>query len=478
MIDSARVLQNPFYLLEAATKANPGSAALITSKLELNFFELYENVRNLAFWLRSKGVKPGDILGISVPKEVFPVVTLAAMHEAAVVCITSPDNKQLGKIGCKTLVTTSSNLTVPGLRVLQLDLGVLLSSSSSSLAEFAPKHFDSEASLCKLSFSSGTTGDPKAVPISIGSLWERVLNQLQSMERGNPHLITLGLDAAINDLLLSLALEEPLLLSSGMRDALNLIAEKKVESIQSSPAQLSELLKLARETEAKLSLRLIFVTGGQIPPHLAQDLIEQFGVSVHSRFGSTETGGIALKRGVQVDSDLLGVLPPGVEAKVVSETFEEISNGSTGMLAVRSKGMVTGYYKDQKFSEKFFRDGWFLTGDLAYLDSEGALHLAGRSSEVINAGGIKVDPQKIDNFCTGRLGMDDAAAFIANSSRDAPVVGLAIVVSDRPDLQSLVQSLQAEFGAAAPTVVIRVEQIPRNELGKPMRRLLSERFSR
>jgi acyl-coenzyme A synthetase/AMP-(fatty) acid ligase len=95
---------------------------------------------------------------------------------------------------------------------------------------------------------------------------------------------------------------------------------------------------------------------------------------------------------------------------------------------------------------------------------------------VLNAGGVKVDPNRIDHAATQQPGVLDAASFAFESASGILGVGVALVTDDDVDVQAVIAALQAEFGVAAPTLVARVEAIPRSRTGKPLRRELAERY--
>jgi long-chain acyl-CoA synthetase len=95
---------------------------------------------------------------------------------------------------------------------------------------------------------------------------------------------------------------------------------------------------------------------------------------------------------------------------------------------------------------------------------------------VLNAGGVKVDPIRLDHFAIRNANVTDACSFEYETSSGLRQIGIALVTDDEIDVQTLVADLKAEFGGAAPSLVARVDSIPRNAMGKPMRRMLAEKY--
>ena len=136
--------------------------------------------------------------------------------------------------------------------------------------------------------------------------------------------------------------------------------------------------------------------------------------------------------------------------------------------------MADRYLGNAEASARAFKDGWFYPGDLGFIRPDGGLSLAGRDSEILNAGGVKVDPNRLDHFALTIPGVRDASSFEYETSSGVPAVGIALVADDDIDVNGLLADLKAEFSTAAPSLVARVDAIPRTRNGKPLRRQLAE----
>jgi len=139
----------------------------------------------------------------------------------------------------------------------------------------------------------------------------------------------------------------------------------------------------------------IFIAGGAKPdPKVAKGLRE-FGFNFIQGYGLTETAPIAaLNRLYNFKDDAAGLPLPGVEIKIDSPDSEGV-----GEIFIKGDNVMLGYYKNKQKTDEVFRDGWFMTGDLGYIDNDGFLHISGRKKNVIIAkNGKNVFPEEIEDL--------------------------------------------------------------------------------
>ena len=136
--------------------------------------------------------------------------------------------------------------------------------------------------------------------------------------------------------------------------------------------------------------------------------------------------------------------------------------------------MAPHYFRNEVASVESFRHGWFYSGDTGLLNIHGQLVLAGRSSELINCGGTKIDPVLIDSFIQSQPGVEDAAVFGYQNAYGIQAVAAALIVPADFAFAALQKSIATRFGRhAVPERFIVMKQIPRNEMGKIQRVLLA-----
>ena len=154
--------------------------------------------------------------------------------------------------------------------------------------------------------------------------------------------------------------------------------------------------KIFKELHEKFggAIRL-FIAGGAAPdPKVAKGLRE-FGFNFVQGYGLTETSPIvALNQLNNFKDNAAGIPLPGVEVKINNP-----SSDGVGEVFVKGLNVMSGYYNNEKMTDDTFENGWFKTGDLGYMDSDGFLHISGRKKNVIiSKNGENVFPEEIEDL--------------------------------------------------------------------------------
>ncbi len=148
------------------------------------------------------------------------------------------------------------------------------------------------------------------------------------------------------------------------------------------------------------SLRKFLCAGAPIPSALIERVYRELELKVCSLWGMTESLSSTLtepERALEKSSKTDGRPLEGVDVKVVRMDGGAAAVGETGLLMVRGAQMCLGYYKRPDM-EPFDAEGWFDTGDLAYMDEEGYIRINGRVKDVVIRGGENVPVVEIENL--------------------------------------------------------------------------------
>jgi aryl carrier-like protein len=168
----------------------------------------------------------------------------------------------------------------------------------------------------------------------------------------------------------------------------------------------------------------------------------------------------------------------GTELMILRDD-KELGDG-IGEIVVRSPGVMRGYEDDPEANQLAFRDGWFRTGDLGWIDGDGYLFITGRVRELINRGGAKVSPLEVDLAFMQHPAVREAATFAVPHPSLGEDVVTAIVLHE-PGSTSVsalrAYALQQLLPFKVPSSVVLVEEIPRNSMGKVSRDTLAHRLA-
>ena len=342
---------------------------------------------------------------------------------------------------------------------------------------------DAEAVLV---FSSGTTGLPKAVRHTHGSLaaavthWRDAL-QLTSTDRMQvltPPSHILGILNIVTALevgawfRLHRRFDIDLMLRHIERDRITV--EMAVAPIALAIAQHPHL-----ESYDLSSLRYIMWGATPVTASVADTVTRRTGVGWLPAYGASELPVIACNPvdGARLDS--VGRPVPGVTVRVVSlDTGEVLPAGGVGEIQARADSLMAGYLPADANPDAF-DDGWYRTGDVGYLDEDGWLRITDRSKEMIKVKGFQVAPAEVESVLHGHPEVTDCAVFGVPDPATGEAV-LAAVTTGGPVTEAELIALVGDRLASykRPSRVLFVPEIPRLPSGKVLRRVLKERYGR
>jgi fatty-acyl-CoA synthase len=176
--------------------------------------------------------------------------------------------------------------------------------------------------------------------------------------------------------------------------------------------------------------------------------------------------------------DSVGRPVPGVEISIQAARGEMLSAGEVGEICIRGGQVVTDYLGAKADIDA---DGWLHTSDAGYLDSGGYLFVKGRQDDVIIRGGENIDPAEIEDTVMQHPAVKDAAVVGVPDPEWGEVVGLLAVLNPghEMDLGSLSSWLRGRLaGYKIPAVFEVIEELPRNDLGKLVRRRAAQYFAK
>lgn len=335
-------------------------------------------------------------------------------------------------------------------------------------------------------FTSGTTGNPKGVVHTHGTLRARwaALDASLGRDASARTLCLLpthfGHGLICNSLFPLLHGGDLFILPPFRADSVSqlgvVLDEHEITFMSSVPPVWTLGLRLSKPPE-KGSLRRVFC--GSAPFSLA--LWEQIGAwsggaEVVNAYGITETGSWtagSLAPGAVPEDGLVGVgwgaeiavleggetEPPGVGAAC--------KPGEAGDVWLRTPALMQGYLDRPDLTAQVVRNGWFTTGDVGLLDERGFLYLRGRKREEINKGGMKVYPGDVDLVAGQAAGVVDACAFAIPDPLYGEDVGLAVVLDGDGDLAALRDGLAVRLAShQLPKRIYALDEIPRTSRGK------------
>ncbi|HTI50806.1 MAG TPA: long-chain fatty acid--CoA ligase [Planctomycetaceae bacterium] len=520
------------WLLENAAARFPERIACHYYSQQLTYAELLSRARRLATVLLREGLQPGDRVGVLLPNLPEYVVALfGAWMAGGVVVALSPlmapeQASALAKAtGCRVVVTLDVLMPLichgdrpPGLvlltslsnRLSRLERlgyawvrfhrlgfrrafpGMTVRNFDEAIAE-APENerrieIDTHSPAYILP-TGGTTGSPKAVVLSHRNLLANAW-QISHWSRGTPGAETIlavlpffhsyGLSSC---LLNGMALGATLVLHHRFRPAsvVRLIEQHRPTIFPAVPAMLSALnTKVLRKKKHDLqSLRSCISGGAPLPPQVAREFSEHTGCTVVEGYGLSEASPVTHAGPLDGTAipGTIGLPLPDTEARIVDAATgtESLPPGEVGELAVKGPQVMLGYWNSPAETDRVLRDGWLYTGDLATCDENGFFRIVDRKKDLIITSGFNVYPADVEAVLRNYPGVRDVAVVGEPSESIGEIVKAVLVFDGKKFHRRDFDAFTRQHLAAhqRPKIVeIRTDDLPRNFLGKVLRREL------
>ena len=465
--------------------------------------QLHAQIHAIANALSALGVQRNDRLAlVMAPGTAMATALLGAMAVAAVaplvpsspLTIVLDDLRRLGA----THVLVDEHPPAPVLEAAcRLGLSVLSLSSLTGADPTGSIPIEPQpGDLALLLQTSGTTSRPKVVPLSHANLLASASNiaatlKLTPTDRSLAAMPLFHIHGIVASLLAPLLAGGSVICSrsSDPEQLLASIHHLRPTWLSAVPTLLQALLNASQQQHDPLPshrLRFLRSSSSPLPPVLEDRLKEHFGVPILEAYGMTEASH-------QICSNRLpGDGPPplpgsvgiaaGPEVVVLGSDLLPLHPGASGEVAIRGTNVTAGYEAADQNGWITAANGepWFLTGDEGYLDESGRLFLTGRLKEMINRGGEKVIPRRVDEALLQHREVDQALAF----ALPHPTLGedLAAAVVPRAGTNLGEQELRAHAFSVlspheVPSRILFLEELPRGATGKLQRIGLAARLA-
>jgi acyl-CoA synthetase (AMP-forming)/AMP-acid ligase II len=228
------------------------------------------------------------------------------------------------------------------------------------------------------------------------------------------------------------------------------------------------------------NIRLFTCGSAPIRAEVLPELEGLLGGPIINRYGMTEAYVItSLPLAGPWPAGSVGLPLEGIERQVIRPDRTPVSVGEVGTVVIRGANLFREYWRKPEATEAAFASGWFDTGDLGTLDEAGFLTLVGRKNDLIITSGYNVYPQVVERVIGECAGVKECAVLGVSDVKRGEVVAAAVVRSDA-DLDEA--RLRAWCGERLiyyqqPRIVMFVDALPRNSLGKVLRRELRDQLT-
>ncbi|MDP2921701.1 MAG: AMP-binding protein [Candidatus Omnitrophota bacterium] len=479
----------------------------------ITYEELNKSVRALAYYLLGLGIKKGDRVSIVLEnRPEWAVIFFAIAYSGAIVVPIAPGTPHkdisliLADSGSRFIFIQEENIE---LRAFLKTLGNIEKIITAPFENFqdAPESFKPVTvepdDLAALLYTSGTTQESKGVMLTHKNLCANfssidktgLFTARDSILAILPlfhsyALMTTLITPVFSGIRIVYAPSDwPEKLTQYMKEAgiSILIGVPQIFSMMHSRImkKINEMSRFYKPFVKLLAKRAFgrrfrfFVSGGaKLDKNITEDFLK-FGLKILEGYGLTETSPV-------VSINPLKSLRPGSCGKPVQDVFVEVINKNkegVGEITVKGPNVMKGYYKDEAKTRSSFKDGWLLTGDLGYIDSDGYIYITGRSKEVIVlSSGKNIYPDEIEKHYFVEAFVKEMCVLGISRQKGAGKIEYlhAVIVSDKT--REEIKEKFEEIGKGLPGYkhimgfTIIKESLPRTVLGKLKRYEIEKKF--
>lgn len=468
----------------------PGTAAILDELGALTYRALEDAVRRASSSLAARGIGKGSVVAVALhacPLSLHAVATLALARIGATQIVIDPDEIAATAFAAleqryrMAAVLTDRNMSSPGIGIIRPDLKWL-----DPLAPVPGRIACVDASRLPwmISRSSGTTGAPKSMLLTHALELKRSSTMpADTVARQGERAATLlnpwfyFAQRRMLHCLGSGGTWVGLPRNSPADQLLSRIDQLNISVVHGTPTHVQAMLpSLAAGVFRLPRLRMLRIGTGALTERVVRTVMSSLTPNLYVSYSCNECGNLTTAGPADLQQHPLtaGRLSPEVDLELVGEDGRMVSAGEVGEVRVRTPNMIDGYLDDAAETARRFRDGWYYPGDAAVFDAEGRLFLRGRTDDLLNFGGILVAPQEIEAVLLQHPAVEDVAVYGMPSEQHQDAPWAAIVLNRTASFEELRAHCTQRLGWKAPMGFAAVQSLPRNAIGKVLRRSLRQ----
>ena len=446
-----------------AAEADPDRVVLEAADGVFTYRQLDERSRRAAAGLLRMGIRPGDTVGLAVPRNsLLPVYILAAIKIGAVFLAIDPDYPQ-DRIAfmlrdCHAVRLIDGEMAEDILREMT--------------GEFSAPVVSLENN-CYCIYTSGSTGNPKGVLITQRNIVNNIFWRLHAYPERDRHIISVTgvtADTFLEDLFYALFSGNTFCLVEDRRSLQAIrraVGERSGNDIMTTPTFFRAIMK-----EVPLSrFGHVTLVGENLDASLAEEILSA-GVCLHNEYGPSECS-VCATHAVLSGGDIhIGSPIDNAEVYILDRFLEPVPVGVRGELCIAGTPVGRGYIGRPEINRERFipdykgRGPLYRSGDIAFWREDGNIGLVGRIDNQVKLRGIRIELEEIEKEI-GRLpGIEHTGVIVTKGS-----AGQQLLCAFYTGVESNVQSITAKLRKnlpdhMIPQVMIRLETMPMSQNGK------------
>lgn len=504
-------------LLQRAVREVPAKEAVYDGYQRISYQQLYENVQLLASSLAAKGIQKGDRMIVFLPNwQEFVSIYFAAATLGAILVPANIRYRReelqyiLVHSGAKAIFIGEGLSHFEFLEEFKNDRATELEHiftvrfkkdsylsydellAAGNLSKVPQVSIDPGEDIISILYTSGTTGVPKGAMLTHKNFVHTAVISAQYMKCTSDDVFLIVVPAfhcfgLIPGILSAVSVMGKMVLMEEFKaeQTLKMIEQEKISVHHGVPTMF--ILELNHPSFKKYdlsSLRTGIIAAAPCPEEIVRRIRTEMGCDIVVSYGMTESSTTITMTDFDDDdylrSETVGRPLPGAEIKIVDENRNEVPPGVVGEIAVRSYGIMKGYFgSPEKTREALDENGWYYSGDLGTVDENGYVRIKGRKKEMIIRGGYNIYPREIEEHLYKHPAVLDVAIVGLPDTVLGEVTCAAIKLKpgkkeDEQSIKEYLSDLVADY--KVPDHIVFIDEFPLTASGKIKKVLLQQRL--
>jgi long-chain acyl-CoA synthetase len=465
--------------------------------VELSYAALDAASARAAGLLRSRGVEPGDRVGLMMPNvPYFPVLYFGILRAGAVVV---PMNVLLKEREVAYYLDDSGAKLLLAWHMFDEAAEAGAAKARSECILVTPGEFEQvlaeqqpveepverdEQDTAVILYTSGTTGQPKGAELTHANL-RRNCSVTAALGEFTADDVLLGALPLFHSFGQTCTMNGAIAIGATVtmiprfdpEKALEIIERDAVTIFQGVPTMYNAMLHANRADSTDVStLRLCMSGGAAIPVELIRAFEEKFDCMILEGYGLSETSPVASFNHPDRERKpgSIGTAIEGVDMKVVDDDGNDLPQGEVGEIVIRGHNVMKGYWsRPDATADSIDSDGWFRSGDMAKVDEDGYFFIVDRKKDLIIRGGYNVYPREVEEILYEHPAVQEAAVVGIPDDSLGEEVAAAVVLkqgesADASEIKAYVRDQVAAY--KYPRKVWFVDELPKGPTGKILKR--------
>jgi acyl-coenzyme A synthetase/AMP-(fatty) acid ligase len=467
-------------------RTHPQATALVLPRRLMAWSELSSTIQGSALLFHRRGLQAGQRVGLSFDSPGLHLVASLALAEIGAAHVALPLREPPAqrrliaeRLGLAAVISDSAQVVREFPDAQFFDRLARIAPDKSP--QLAPRCGDAQAGWLILQ-SSGTTGEPKFAELSHEKAMARSarfptlygcgaqdvfwpLSRLDFVVAKQRAVYALHAGAAVY------------LRGFSPIGAAHIEAARDggVTLACGTPSHMHQLLDAAKAPHPIPTLRAFEVRSATISEKLRAAFRESICEGLQVVYGTNEGEALAIAPpALQRDvPGTVGRATPSMEVQVVDESGMPLPACETGEVRARGAGVIDRYIGNPAATARSFRDGWFHPGDLAFMTADGAVVLQGRKDDMMIFDGMNIYPAEIENALLAHPAVREAAAYPVRHARLQNIPAAAVTLHSPVSEEELIRHCRERIGSRHPRRVRIMDELPRNAMGKVLKRSLA-----